>query len=165
VRLGTGAHVRTIGKGRKHRSTPLTTRPSPCYADGCAKRDGHPGRVDEVLATVGLREAADRRVQGATFVAALLGALGVGALLHNQIVAVTGLLIVDFVIEPTLATLLPQAVRFDPILGAPSGILDITPDSVGAPSGPLAHALAVSIAWASATFVAAAAFLRRRDLV
>jgi hypothetical protein len=47
------------------------------------------------------------------------------------------------------------------------GILNITSDSTGALSAPLAPALAaaVSIAWASATFAAAAALLRRRDLV
>jgi len=102
-------------------------------------------------------------------VAALLGALGVGVgtLLRNQIVAVTGLLIVGFAIEPMLATLVPEVAHFGPLVGAPSGILDITSGSAGALSAALAPALAatVSIAWASATFAAAAALLRRRDLV
>ncbi|MGI9097048.1 MAG: hypothetical protein ACR2H2_00870 [Solirubrobacteraceae bacterium] len=102
-------------------------------------------------------------------VAALLGALGVGVgtLLRNQIVAVTGLLIVGFAIEPMLATLVPEVAQFGPLVGAPSGILDITSGSAGALSAALAPALAatVSIAWASATFAAAAALLRRRDLV
>ncbi len=102
-------------------------------------------------------------------VAALLGALGVGVgtLLRNQIVAVTGLLIVGFAIEPMLATLVPEVAQFGPLVGAPSGILDITSGSADALSAALAPALAatVSIAWASATFAAAAALLRRRDLV
>jgi ABC-2 type transport system permease protein len=118
--------------------------------------------------TLGLSVLADVLWRNLT-VAALLGALGVGVgmLLRNQIVAVTGLLIVGFVIEPMLATLVPEVAQFGPLVGAPSGILDITSGSASALSAALAPALAAtaSIAWASATFAAAAALLRRRDLV
>jgi ABC-2 type transport system permease protein len=102
-------------------------------------------------------------------VAALLGALGVGVgtLLRNQIVAVTALLILGLAIEPTLVGLVPEVGRFGPLVGAPSGILDIAVDGGNGPVALLAPGLAaaVSIAWASATFASAAALLRRRDLV
>jgi hypothetical protein len=98
-------------------------------------------------------------------IAALLGALGVGvgALVRNQTVAVTTLLIIGLFLEPTLSTLVPDVARFGPTVGAPTGILGLehTQDQLLAPG----LALAVSIGWASAVFTAAAARLRGRDLV
>lgn len=104
-------------------------------------------------------------------VAALLGALGVGvgALVRNQVVTVSGLLILGLVLEPTLTTLVPEVGRFGPTEGAPSGILGL--EFGGDSSEPqtallaLGPALAVSIAWAGAAFAAAAGRLRGRDLV
>lgn len=98
-------------------------------------------------------------------IAALLGALGVGvgALVRNQIVAVTGLLILSLLLEPMLPALVADVARFGPTVGAPSGILglDIGAGELLAPG----LALAVSIGWAAAAFAAAAARLRGRDLV
>jgi ABC-2 type transport system permease protein len=96
-------------------------------------------------------------------IAALLGALGVGvgALVRNQIVAVTGLLVIGLFLEPTLSTLVPDVARFGPTVGAPTGILGLVDADLLAPG----LALAVSIGWASAAFAAAAARLRGRDLV
>ena len=96
-------------------------------------------------------------------VAALLGALGVGtgALLRNQIATVVGLLIVGLALEPTLLAQLPVIERFGPLLGAPTGILDVNPDTLLAPG----LAALVSIAWAGAAFTGAGALLRRRDLI
>jgi ABC-2 type transport system permease protein len=115
-------------------------------------------------ATLGLVELADVLWRNVT-VAALLAALGVGvgALLRNQIVTVTALLLLGFAIEPLLLPLIPEIVRFGPTVGAPSAILgtDYPGVSLLAPG----FAVAVSIAWASAAFTAAAAFLRGRDLV
>ena len=34
IHLNTGAHVNCLGKGRKHRNTPWTSRPSPCSRPG-----------------------------------------------------------------------------------------------------------------------------------
>jgi ABC-2 type transport system permease protein len=96
--------------------------------------------------------------------AALLGALGVGigALLRNQVVTVTGLLVFGLMIEPAVLQNVPEVGRFGPIVGAPSGILRGEDWNGLLAAGP---ALAVSLAWAGAAFAAAAALLRRRDLV
>jgi ABC-2 type transport system permease protein len=119
-------------------------------------------------ATLGLIDLADVLWRSLA-VGALLGALGVGvgALLRNQIVAVTALLILGLVLEPTLVGLVPEVARFGPTLGAPSGILDVAIDQGNGADVLLAPgvAAAVSIAWASATFASAAALLRRRDLL
>jgi len=95
-------------------------------------------------------------------VAALLGALGVGigALLRNQIATVVGLLVVALALEPALLAQLPDIERFGPLLGAPTGILGVSRDTLLAP-GP---AVLVSIAWAAAAFAGAGALLRHRDL-
>jgi hypothetical protein len=123
------------------------------------------GRGEATLALIDLADVLWRSLA----VGALLGALGVGvgALLRNQIVAVTALLILGLVLEPTLVGLVPEVGRFGPTVGAPSGILDIAVDRGNGPAALLAPGLAaaVSIAWASATFASAAALLRRRDLV
>jgi ABC-2 type transport system permease protein len=116
-------------------------------------------------ATLGVVELADVMWRNLA-VAALLGALGVGvgALVRNQTAAVIGLLVVLFALEPALAILLPEAGRFGPLSGAPSGIIggaDLPQDELLAPG----LAVAVSIAWAAAAFAAAAASLRGRDLV
>jgi hypothetical protein len=98
-------------------------------------------------------------------IAALLGALGVGvgALVRNQIVVVTGLLIVSLFLEPTLSALVPDVARFGPTVGSPTGILGL--DGAGDQLLVPGLALAVSIGWAGAAFAAAAARLRGRDLV
>jgi hypothetical protein len=123
------------------------------------------GRGEATLTLIDLADVLWRSLA----VGALLGALGVGvgALLRNQIVAVTALLILGLVLEPTLVGLVPEVGRFGPTVGAPSGILDIAVDRGNGPAALLAPGLAaaVSIAWASATFASAAALLRRRDLV
>jgi ABC-2 type transport system permease protein len=96
-------------------------------------------------------------------VAALLGALGVGvgAVLRNQVMTVVGLVVGAVVLEPTILQLAPEVARFGPLMGAPSGILDLPGDEVLAPG----VAVAVSVAWAAAAFAAAVGVLRSRDLV
>jgi integrase/recombinase XerD len=42
VHLGTGAHVQTIGKGRKHRATPLTSQTVAVLHGWLGERDGQP---------------------------------------------------------------------------------------------------------------------------
>jgi site-specific recombinase XerD len=49
LRLGTGAHVNTIGKGRKHRITPLTTQTVTIMRAWTRERDGRPD--DRLFAT------------------------------------------------------------------------------------------------------------------
>ncbi|MEA2228981.1 MAG: type transport system permease protein [Solirubrobacteraceae bacterium] len=120
------------------------------------------GRGEATLGAVELADVLWRNLA----IAALLGALGVGVggLVRNQVVAVTGLFVVGLVLEPALSSLLPEVARFGPVLGAPRGILG----GVDVPKGELLApglALAVSVAWAGAAFAAAAASLRGRDLV
>ena len=56
LHLGAGAHVRCLGKGRKHRATPLTARPSTSYTYGStnarATQTSHCFRADAVVRSV-----------------------------------------------------------------------------------------------------------------
>ena len=99
-------------------------------------------------------------------VAALLGALGVGigGLVRNQVVAIIGVLVFSFALEPAIVGLAPEVGRFGPTSGAPNGILEAEGfderDDLLAPG----IAVLVMLAWVSASFAAAAALLQRRDL-
>jgi ABC-2 type transport system permease protein len=103
-------------------------------------------------------------------VAALLGAFGVGigALLRNQVVAVVGLLVVGFAVDPLVAALLPEVARFSPFSGLPIGITEVDPEDAGLPEDVdvLSPGLALlgMLAWIGAAFAAGAALLIRRDL-
>ena len=103
-------------------------------------------------------------------VAALLGAFGVGigALVRNQVVAVVGLLVVGFAIDPLVAALLPEVGRFSPFSALPVGISNVPPEDAGLPDDldVLSPGLAVlgMLAWIGAAFAPAAALLIRRDL-
>jgi len=100
-------------------------------------------------------------------VAAFLGAFGVcvGALVRNQIVAIVGLLVFSFAVEPTLIALASEVGRFGPTIGAPNGFLDL--NGFGDDEQQLAPvaALAVMVGWVALGFTAGAALLQRRDLV
>jgi ABC-2 type transport system permease protein len=101
-------------------------------------------------------------------VAAYLGAFGVciGGLIRNQIVAIVGLLVLTFAIEPAIIGLLPEWGKFGPTSGAPNGFLELE-DVFGEGDELLSPALAllVMIGWVALAFTAAAARLERRDLV
>lgn len=116
--------------------------------------------------TVGVGDLADVLWRNLV-VAAFLGAFGVciGALVRNQIVAIVGLLIFGFAVEPTLLALASQVGQFGPTLGAPNGFLE--PNGFGDGEEQLAPgvALLVMVGWVGLGFAAAAALLRRRDLV
>jgi len=116
------------------------------------------GRGEATLGAGGIADVLWRNLA----VAALLGPLGVcvGALVRNQIVTVVGLVIVAAALEPAVFQAVPEVGRFLPLAGAPGGVLGGT-DGLLSP-GP---ALAVLVAWGLAAFAAAAANLRRRDLV
>jgi len=101
-------------------------------------------------------------------VAALLGALGVciGALVRNQIVAIVGLLVASFALEPTLFALAPEVGRFSPLIGAPSAVAEVPP--LGEPTDDLLAPFAgviVMLGWIGLFFAAAGARLRGGDLV
>jgi ABC-2 type transport system permease protein len=101
--------------------------------------------------------------------AALLGALGVGigALVRNQVVAIVGVLVASFVVEPTLIALVPDVGRFGPFVALPTSTAGISPEDTGLSGldalafGPAVLAM---LAWIAATLAAGVALLRRRDL-
>lgn len=97
-------------------------------------------------------------------IAGLFGALGVavGALVRNQVVAIVGLLVLVFVIEPTLSAVAPRVARFGPLLGAPSALAGDAEAGDDLLS-PLLGAL-VMAGWTVATGLAASLLLRRRDV-
>ena len=99
-------------------------------------------------------------------VAALLGAFGVciGGLLRNQIVAIVGLLVLSFALEPAVLAVAENVGRFGPMVGAPSGIQGINPFEEGELLDP-GFAVLVMLAWVGVGFAATAVILRRRDLV
>lgn len=98
-------------------------------------------------------------------VAALLGAFGVcvGGLVRNQVVAIIGVLVISFVLEPAVLALAPDVGRFGPTSGAPNGIADMPLDDEDLLAPGLA--VAVMLAWIGAGFAAVALLLRGRDLV
>jgi hypothetical protein len=81
-------------------------------------------------------------------------------------VAIIGVLILGFVVEPALFGLAPDVARFAPTQGAPSGIQDVQP--FGEDSHPLlspAVATLVMLGWIALFYAAAGVRLKRRDLV
>jgi ABC-type transport system involved in multi-copper enzyme maturation permease subunit len=118
--------------------------------------------------TLGLADLADVLWRNLA-VAALLGSFGVciGALVRSQVVAIVGLLVFSFVLEPAVLSLEPDVGRFGPTSGAPSGIqaLDELDDFGGVDLLAPGIALLVMIGWVALGSVAAAAVVRRRDLV
>ena len=119
------------------------------------------------LPTAGLGDLADVLWRNLV-VAAYLGAFGVciGGLIRNQIVAIIGLLLMTFAIEPALIGLAPEVGKFGPTLAAPNGFIGLE-DVFGEGDEQLtpAVALLVMIGWVGLAFAAAAARLERRDLV
>jgi ABC-2 type transport system permease protein len=102
-------------------------------------------------------------------VAALTGALavGLGALVRNQVAAVVGLLLLGLLVEPMVTTLVPEAGRFGPFTALPTTVAGIPAEDAGlgevdllAP-GPAALVL---LAWIGAAFAAGYALLRGRDV-
>jgi ABC-2 type transport system permease protein len=99
-------------------------------------------------------------------VAALLGAFGVcvGGIVRNQVVAIVGLLVFAFALEPALLALAHDVGQFGPTTGAPSGIIEVNPVSEEELLSP-AVALLVMFGWVGLGFAVTATLLRRRDLV
>ena len=97
-------------------------------------------------------------------IAAYYGALGVGigALIRNQAGAIVTVLVVLFVVEPTVLGFWPDEGRFLPFLGAPSGFAGETDeeDLLGA-----GVAFAVMVGWVALICGSAAALFRWRDVV
>jgi ABC-type transport system involved in multi-copper enzyme maturation permease subunit len=94
--------------------------------------------------------------------------VGIGALVRNQVVAVVGLLVLGFAVDPAVAALVPEVGRFSPFSALPIGITDVPPEDAGLPEevDVLSPGLALlaMLAWIGAAFAAGAALLIRRDL-
>ena len=103
-------------------------------------------------------------------IAALGGAFGVGigAVVRNQFVAIVGLLVVSFAVEPALIALAPEVGRFGPFGALPTAAAALEPEDVGMPEDvdllPAGVAVLLLLAWISAAFASGAALLRYRDL-
>lgn len=97
--------------------------------------------------------------------AGLLGAFGVcvGGLIRNQVVAIVGVLIFAFALEPAILSLAPSVGRFGPTVGAPNGLLEMrfADNQLLAPG----YAVLVLFGWIGLGFAATGALLRRRDLL
>jgi hypothetical protein len=100
-------------------------------------------------------------------IAALLGALGVvaGALVRQQVVALVGVLVLAFAIEPAVLALVPSVGRFGPFVALPGSIQGVPPEELGVGKG-LAPgpAVFVMLAWIAALWGVGAALLHRRDV-
>ena len=100
-------------------------------------------------------------------IAALLGALGVaaGALVRQQVVALVGVLVLSFAIEPAVLALAPSVGRFGPFVALPGSIQGVPPEELGIGRGLEAGpAVFVMLAWIAALWAAGAALLQRRDV-
>ncbi len=101
-------------------------------------------------------------------VAAMLGAFGVGigGLVRNQPVAIVGVLLASFVVEPAILGLAPDVGRYGPFVGLPVAVQDIPSSDLGFDAALFSPALAglLMLAWIGAAFAAGAALLRRRDI-
>lgn len=115
-----------------------------------------------------LGELVELAVRGAG-VAALVGALGVclGALVRNQVVAIVGVLLLSFLLEPLLLGLAPDVGRFGPFVALPTAAADLSPADTGLGDVTLVApgaAVLLMLAWIGVTFAAGGALLRRRDV-
>jgi len=102
-------------------------------------------------------------------VSGLLGALGVGigALARNQVVAIVGVLLAMFVIEPAVLGLAPTVGRFGPFVALSVAASGAPPESAGLGDVDLvAQGLAILalLAWIGAAGAAGAALMRWRDV-
>ena len=102
-------------------------------------------------------------------VAALLGGLGVvvGALVRNQVVAVVGMLLLTFVVEPAVIALVPEVGRYGPLVALPTAAAGLPEGDVGLGGVdllPAGLAAAVMLAWIGVSFAGGVALLRRRDV-
>jgi ABC-2 type transport system permease protein len=102
-------------------------------------------------------------------VALFVGALGVGfgTLVRNQVVAVVGVLVLGFVVEPTVTALAPEVGRFGPFGGLPTSLAGIPAEDAGLGDVELVSAGVAALgmlAWIAATTGPGYALLRARDV-
>ena len=81
--------------------------------------------------------------------------------------AIVGVLLVSFLLEPLLLGLSPDIGRFGPFVALPTAALNLSPEEVGLGDVELlapAVAVLLMLAWIGVAFAAGWALLRRRDL-
>ena len=115
--------------------------------------------------TVEMAEALEALWRNA-LVAALLGGLGVavGSVVRNQAGAIVTLLVLAFMVEPTLGAVEPDVGKFMPVAAAPASIREAED---GAEDDDLLEPLAavgVELLWIAGLATAGGLLLRRRDL-
>jgi ABC-2 type transport system permease protein len=121
------------------------------------------------LPTPGLGDVLEQFARN-VLISGLLAAFGVGigAIVRNQVVAIVGLLVWAFLVEPAVLALAPDVGRFAPFSALPTSIQEIPPDQVGLPEEvelvSAGAAVVLMLAWIGAAFAAGAALLLRRDL-
>jgi ABC-2 type transport system permease protein len=102
-------------------------------------------------------------------VAGLLGAFGLalGTLVRNQPVAIVGVLLLSFAIEPVLVGLAPEVGRFMPFSALSGAIQEIPAENIGNEDLKLLSpglAVLAMLAWIGSVFAVGATLLLRRDL-
>ena len=108
-----------------------------------------------------LGDLVELAVRGAG-VAALGAALGVclGALVRNQVVAIVGVLLLSFLLEPLLLGLAPDVGRFGPLVALPTAAAGLSPADTGLGDVTLVApgvAVLLMLAWIGVTFAASVA--------
>ena len=120
------------------------------------------GRGEETLAVADLVDVLWRNL----VIAAYFGCLGVclGTLIRNPAVAIVIVLILGFVVDPTLQGLVPDVWKFWPFGGVVSAISQTSGDS-SVDELSLGVGLLLAAGWSAAFFAAATATITKRDLV
>ena len=87
--------------------------------------------------------------------------------MRNQVVAIVGVLLLSFLLEPLLLGLAPDVGRFGPFVALPTAAADLSPADTGLGDVTLVApgvAVLLMLAWIGVTFAASGALLRRRDV-
>ena len=93
--------------------------------------------------------------------------MGIGSLVRNQPVAIVGILLAAFVVDPVIGQFAPGVETFSPTGALPSAIQGVSPDDVGMEKVDFlaaVPAVAVMLVWIGALFAGGATLLVKRDV-
>ena len=95
-------------------------------------------------------------------------AMALGALVRNQAVAIVGVLVIIFVVDSAVTSLLPDVGRFSPFSALPAAASGPRPDDAGLNGDidllPGGLAVLAMLAWIGTLFAIGATLLKRRDV-